>query len=41
MTRHPRPRFGGGAQGELWNDTYYSLGNAYVITPGASFAAKL
>lgn len=26
-------RVGGGAQGELWADTAYSLGNAYVITP--------
>jgi len=28
-----RERFGGNARGELWGDTYYSLGTAYVITP--------
>ncbi len=28
-----RDRFGGNAQGEVWEDTFYSLGNAYVITP--------
>ncbi len=28
-------RFGGAAQGEVWGDTHYSLGNAYVITPDA------
>lgn len=27
------PRFGGNAQGETWDQTSYSLGNAYVITP--------
>lgn len=26
-------RFGGGAQGEVWGQTSYSLGGAYVITP--------
>lgn len=28
-----RSRFGGVSQGEIWNDTYYSLGGAYFITP--------
>lgn len=27
------PRFGGVAQGEVWNGVHYSLGGAYVITP--------
>lgn len=27
------PRFGGTSQGELWNDSAYSLGGAYFITP--------
>jgi hypothetical protein len=30
-----RSRFGGAAQGEVWNGTQYSLGSAYVITPDA------
>lgn len=28
-----RPRFGGNALGEAWEDTRYSLGSAYVIVP--------
>ncbi len=28
-----RDRFGGSAQGEVWDDAPYSLGGAYVITP--------
>lgn len=28
-----RPRFGGVAQGEIWNHTNYSLGTAYLIAP--------
>ncbi|MEZ6242342.1 MAG: FAD-dependent oxidoreductase [Phycisphaerales bacterium] len=28
-----RERFGGSAQGEIWDDSPYSLGGAYVITP--------
>ncbi len=27
------PRFGGNAQGEIWQETPFSLGNAYFITP--------
>ncbi len=27
------PKFGGNAQGEQWQDTAYSLGSAYIITP--------
>lgn len=37
-----RDRFGGAAQGEHWDGTSYSLGNAYVITPDAgSFLENL
>ncbi|MHC4608938.1 MAG: NAD(P)-binding protein [Planctomycetota bacterium] len=37
-----RPHFGGSAQGEVWGDTHYSLGNAYVITPDpGSFEHRL
>jgi NAD(P)-binding Rossmann-like domain len=40
LLRHRRPvlfdvrdRFGGVTQGEIWNDTHYSMGGAYFITP--------